>query len=469
MESLVNCDKCQQRFNDNENFPKLLPCCGITYCLSCINSTLIYNSLLLAQGSTETQRQNQQQTLQQQQPKQQIKCDQCDKVYDGVDQLVSNNKLLKIALSLQFSTNQPIFNSNHSLFQPNFNNSFSQKNTVMNNTYMGRPPLAQTPVRNQQIPQMNLSIPMNIQSMESDDYGTRCMVHKHKELEFFCRTCSSLVCSNCMFYEHNGHALSQLEEINGLLIHNITDLQKQLSKSRSIINLNKSQLEKLLQQVTFLEDQQVENIEKGFQAIIQRLNEKKQAMMAEMTMKYTSEKRKFSQQLKEVLRNDEFLKDIEEAYKQLLKFMEDNHQTRVLVRLNDINDYVSSSILKTDELMNHENKYDLKMDQTLTPMTLNMQQQSFNNTSAAQSPLVKINSKVPPLNQNMQQYVFPHQHQVSNSNNSNNGTGSGIGQRFINEFSSNFNPQSSEMRRRSQFPDLIIKKNRPLYSQFTQM
>lgn len=102
-------------------------------------------------------------------------------------------------------------------------------------------------------------------------------------------------------------------------------MAKHLQKSRSVVNLNKSQLEKLLQQVQFLEEQQVENIEKGFAAIIQRLNERKQAMMAEITMKYLAEKRKFTQQLKEVLRNDDYLKDIEEAYTSLLKYMEDNH------------------------------------------------------------------------------------------------------------------------------------------------
>ncbi len=37
-------------------------------------------------------------------------------------------------------------------------------------------------------------------------------------------------------------------------------------------------------------------------------------MIAEMTMKYMAEKRKFSQWLKEVLRNDEYLKEMEETY-----------------------------------------------------------------------------------------------------------------------------------------------------------
>eukprot|EP00347_Sterkiella_histriomuscorum_P017258 403350081 len=212
----------------------------------------------------------------------------------------------------------------------------------------------------------------HLMSLEGDDQSTRCMVHRHKELEFYCRTCNQMVCSNCMFYEHNGHALSQLEEINGLLVHNISDLSKQMQKSRSLVNVNKSQLEKLLQQVQFLEEQQFENIEKGFQAILNRLNEKKQTMMAEMSMKYTAEKRKFSQQLKDVLRNNEYLKDIEEAYQQLLKYIEDSNPIKVLQRLNDINEFITASVLKIDELLRTENKYDFKMDQTLTPMTLNV-------------------------------------------------------------------------------------------------
>ncbi len=95
-------------------------------------------------------------------------------------------------------------------------------------------------------------------------------------------------------------------------------------------------------------------------------------MLAEMTMRYTSDRRKFTQQLKEVLRNDEYLKDIEDAYTQLLKYMEDNHETRILQKLNDINEFIQTSVLKMDNLMKTEGKYDLKLDQTLTPLTLNI-------------------------------------------------------------------------------------------------
>ena len=40
--------------------------------------------------------------------------------------------------------------------------------------------------------------------------------------------------------------------------------------------------------------------------------EKKQAIMADLQTKYAGEKRKFTMQLKEVMKSDDFLKNIEE-------------------------------------------------------------------------------------------------------------------------------------------------------------
>ncbi len=73
-------------------------------------------------------------------------------------------------------------------------------------------------------------------------------------------------------------------------------------------------------------------------------------MLAEMTMKYMAEKRKFTQQLKDVLRNDLNLKEIEDAYTQLLKYMEENPSVLVLRKLVDINEFISQSVNKMDEL-----------------------------------------------------------------------------------------------------------------------
>lgn len=83
MESVINCDKCLKQFNNLENLPKLFPCCGITYCISCIKKDLTQHEL----GP--------------------VKCDQCKTQFDSVDKLVVNTKLLRIN-NLNVSIQSPI-------------------------------------------------------------------------------------------------------------------------------------------------------------------------------------------------------------------------------------------------------------------------------------------------------------------------------------------------------------------------
>ena len=35
-----------------------------------------------------------------------------------------------------------------------------------------------------------------------------CMKHPNKEIEFFCNSCQVIVCSQCIFHDHNGHELT---------------------------------------------------------------------------------------------------------------------------------------------------------------------------------------------------------------------------------------------------------------------
>lgn len=44
----------------------------------------------------------------------------------------------------------------------------------------------------------------------------------------------------------------------------------------------------------------------------------------------------------------------------------------MIQRLHDINEFVQASCLKMDELLRTENKYDFRIDHTLTPMSLNV-------------------------------------------------------------------------------------------------
>lgn len=42
---------------------------------------------------------------------------------------------------------------------------------------------------------------------------TSCTRHSEKKVEYFCKSCSDTVCARCIFDEHNGHELVQIEDM----------------------------------------------------------------------------------------------------------------------------------------------------------------------------------------------------------------------------------------------------------------
>jgi len=45
-----------------------------------------------------------------------------------------------------------------------------------------------------------------------------CQKHQDKPIEIFCKTCSQAVCIRCIYDEHNGHHLLQVEDMSKLYI-----------------------------------------------------------------------------------------------------------------------------------------------------------------------------------------------------------------------------------------------------------
>ena len=55
-----------------------------------------------------------------------------------------------------------------------------------------------------------------------------CPRHYDKPIEYFCKLCTVTVCVKCIFDEHNGHELIQIEEMASSLKQNVLDLQKMI-------------------------------------------------------------------------------------------------------------------------------------------------------------------------------------------------------------------------------------------------
>jgi hypothetical protein len=82
-----------------------------------------------------------------------------------------------------------------------------------------------------------------------------CYKHKDKEIEYFCKICHLIVCAKCMFAEHNGHELAQLEDVTNIIRQNIHDLNKLLLNTKRINEDNKNYVSHVRDEILRLKDQ----------------------------------------------------------------------------------------------------------------------------------------------------------------------------------------------------------------------
>ena len=119
-----------------------------------------------------------------------------------------------------------------------------------------------------------------------------CGRHPEKEIEYFCKFCHQIVCPKCMFAEHNGHELAQLEDVTGIIKQNVYDLHKLMLNTKRINDDNRSLVSHVREEILRLKDTQLRNIDKGFGDLIRRLEEKRDELKSEFSGKYVGEENK---------------------------------------------------------------------------------------------------------------------------------------------------------------------------------
>jgi B-box zinc finger/zinc-RING finger domain len=133
--TILTCERCEEKFNIENRSPVILPDCGHTFCEYCVADLLVEPEKA---------------------------CPTCQTAITTSD-------------SAKFIKNQKI----HIILE-------RTKNGIT--------------------PEMML-----FQSPEGD--FVFCPRHTDKPIEYFCKQCSITVCVKCMFDEHNGHELIQIEEM----------------------------------------------------------------------------------------------------------------------------------------------------------------------------------------------------------------------------------------------------------------
>ena len=92
-----------------------------------------------------------------------------------------------------------------------------------------------------------------------------------------------------MFKEHNGHEFVPLDEVTTVIRQNIEDLQALLINTKSINEENRSFIDHQANEIIRLKTQQLANIDRGFDEVIARLEQKRDFLKHEFDKKYEDE------------------------------------------------------------------------------------------------------------------------------------------------------------------------------------
>ena len=337
MEALLQCDQCANQFDSVERVPKILPLCGHTMCLQCVSAI-----------STN--------------------CPECNTEQNitSPEELLTNAKLMQIVESTKKMRLQEA----------------SQVARPLNSAEGHTAGMEEDPTAGDEPREYNFGAtgqhhPPATEggsALGSDEKRVYCAKHRNKEIEYFCKVCHSIVCAKCMFADHNGHELAQLEDVTTVIRQNIHDLHKLLLNAKRINDDNRNYVSYVREEIVRLKEQQFRNIDKGFSELIKRLEDKREELKKDFAQKYVNEEQHIGGKLQALDQNAEEIQHIEIIYDELIKFVEKNNDAKILTKISDVTSFISQSIVDLEKIARSKGfeKSETFIDQSLKPLTLNV-------------------------------------------------------------------------------------------------
>ena len=138
-------------------------------------------------------------------------------------------------------------------------------------------------------------------------------------------------------------------------------------ENRKLIDQVKDELSKLKQQ-------QMQNIDKGFLELMKKLEDKKQEIMLEFEKRYKKEEQKFMTKTSLVDTNSEEIKGIEKIFNELLQFINNNPDAKILQKASDVTTFLHKSFTDLDIITKNQiaQKSEIYIHPSFKPLTLNV-------------------------------------------------------------------------------------------------
>ena len=211
----------------------------------------------------------------------------------------------------------------------------------------------------------------SVPTIEGNDF---CIYHKEKLIEFFCSDCGCAICSLCLYESHNGHKLSLLDEMSGIIKKNMGEFFTRLQDIIKINKDNKFNWQKRKDEVNDFQKQQINIVIKSFKEIINKLEEKKNLIIKEFKNKYNHEFNRLDQ-IKLAIDNDgKEMEKINNLIEKNIKSFNNSSDAKILKDVEKFKKIFKQIGLDFGKLQKNEIsiKTEINIDPAMKPMTVNI-------------------------------------------------------------------------------------------------
>ena len=208
-------------------------------------------------------------------------------------------------------------------------------------------------------------------SLEENDL---CIKHKDKQIEFFCSDCSNAICSLCLYEAHNGHKLSLLDDISGIIKNKMGEFFTRIQDIIKFNKDNKFNWQKRKDEVNEYQKQQINIVIKSFKEINNKLEEKKNVIIKEFKNKYNHEFNRFDQIKMHIDNDGKEMEKINNLIENKIKEFNINSDAKILKDIERYKKIFKQTGLDCGKLQKNEIaiKAELSIDPAMKPMTVNI-------------------------------------------------------------------------------------------------
>ena len=222
-----------------------------------------------------------------------------------------------------------------------------------------------------------------------------CADHPGKVLEYYCTTCSSLICHECYMFEHKEHKYCRIQEAIKVENADITNSLSSLKKAQSTVSQTKEKVESVMLSVTNCREAVKSHINDIFQSVIAALEKRHQELLKEVDVFALTKSSALQSQLESL---NELISDIECVLSTSSEVSQEYSPTEFLAIKCTLSEMISSLMKEVDrtklEAVSNDNIYC-----TLDPKPVLSAISKLSSVSSCPPPLdcslVDINPKQP--------------------------------------------------------------------------